>query len=166
MAKIGEMDFYGARITNRDFGGEKFGPDARQFSVEIVDPELQQKLAQDGVKLGYSRFTVDDEPPKAYMNVRVDFRYNDVDIIMITPDGHGIKLDERNVDELNRAWIKNADLHVSLNSYERAGRKGVTVYCKTLVVELMSTEEREAIMEERGTPSNPIRDKYRNFFGE
>ena len=165
MAKIGEMDFYGAKILNRDFGGEKFGPDARQFSIEIEDPEMQQRLANDGVRLWHSNYVVDDEPPKVYMNVRVDFRFNDVDIAMITPEGNAIRLDERSVHELDKAWIKNSEMHVVLNSYKRPGREGVTAYCKTLVVWLMSKDERETIMEERGTPSNPIKEKYKDIFG-
>ena len=164
MAKIGELDFFGVKLFNRDFGGEKFGPESRQFSVEIDDPELAQKLTNDGVKLWYSNYVVDNEPPKAYMNVKVDFRYGDCDIIMITSEGNTTTLNAATVSTLDKAWIKNADLHVLLNAYERPNRKGVTVYCKTLVVELMSKEEREQIMAERGPRSNPVMDKYKNYF--
>lgn len=166
MAKIGELDFYGVSILNRDFGGEKFGPESRQFSIEIVDPELAQKLTNEGVRLWQSNYVVNDEPPRVYMNIRVDFRYGDCDIIMITPEGNAVKLGPNNVQELNKAWIKNADLHVSLNSYERPGRKGITAYCKTLVVTLMSKTEREEVMAERGPVNNPIREKYSKYFGD
>lgn len=164
MARVGEFDLKGARIVNRDFAGEKFGPQARQFSVIIDDPELQERLTLDGVKLWYSGYTENDEPPKAYLNVHVDFRYNDVDIAAINPEGNAFVFDERNVHELDKAWIKDSEMHILLNSYDRPGKKGVTAYCKTLVVWLMSNSEREAIMEERGTPSNPVKDKYRDIF--
>lgn len=163
MAKIGEFDLKGARIVNRDFAGEKFGPQSRQFSVVIEDPELQDRLARDGVKLWFSQ-SDNDEPPRAYLTVRVDFRYNDLDIAAISPDGNAFVFNERNVSELDKAWIKDSEMHISLNSYERPGRSGVTAYCKTLVVWLMSKEEQEAIMEERGTPSNPVRDKFKDIF--
>ena len=165
MAKIGELDLFGVKILNRDFAGEKFGPDARQFSVEITDPQMQDQLRTDGVKLWIPNYTVDDEPPRAYLNVRIDFRYNDVDILMITPEGNGTQLDERTVATLDKAWIKNADMHIVLNAYNRPGRSGVTAYCKTLVVTLMSTSEREALLEERGVPSNPVMDRYKSYFG-
>ncbi len=164
MARVGEIDLKGARILNRDFAGEKFGPQSRQFSVEIEDPELQESLLRDGVKLWYSNYTVEDEPPKAYLNVNVDFRYNDVDIAAISPEGTAFVFDERNVHELDKAWIKDSEMHILLNSYERSGRKGVTAYCKTLVVWLMSTEEKDAIMEKRGNPSNAVREKYKDIF--
>lgn len=165
MAKIGEFDIYGAKILNRDFGGEKFGPESRSFSIEIEDPELQDRLSRDGVKLYTSRYVVDDEPPKVYLSIRVDFRFGDVDIAMITPEGNAEVLNERTVSRLDQAWIKNSEMHVVLNTYKSHGREGVTAYCKTLVVWLMSKEEQDAIREERGNPSNPVRDKYKNIFG-
>ena len=164
MAKIGEINLKGARILNRDFSGSKFGPQARQFSIQIDDPELQERLRSDGVKLWVSNYVVDDEPPKVYLNVRVDFRYGDVDIAGINPDGSAFVFDEGNVSELDKAWIKDSEMHLILNSYERPGRSGVSVYCKTLIVWFMSSEERQAIMEERGTPSDPVKDKYKDIF--
>lgn len=164
MARVGEFDLKGARIVNRDFAGEKFGPQARQFSVVIDDPELQDRLTRDGVKLWFSPYNENDEPPKAYLSVHVDFRYNDVDIAAISPDGNAFVFDERNIHELDKAWIKDSEMHILLNSYERPGRSGVTAYCKTLVVWLMSKEERDSIMEERGTPSNPVKDKFKDIF--
>ena len=164
MARVGEIDLKGARIINRDFAGSKFGPQSRQFSVAIDDPEVQEKLERDGVKLWRSPYTVDDEPPKAYLNVRVDFRYNDVDVAGINPDGSAFVFDEGNIAELDKAWIKDSEMHILLNSYDRPGRSGVTAYCKTLVVWFMSAEEREAIMEERPS-NNPVKDKYKDIFG-
>lgn len=163
MARIGEFDLKGARIVNRDFGGEKFGPQSRQFSVIIEDPELQDRLARDGVKLWFAQ-SDNDEPPRAYLSVHVDFRYNDVDIAAIAPDGNAFVYNERNVSELDKLWIKDSEMHIVLNSYERPGRSGVTAYCKTLVVWLMSKEEQDAIMAERGMPSNPVRDRFKDIF--
>ena len=166
MANVGEITLKGARILNRDFAGSKFGPQARQFSVLIDDPELQDQLRRDGVKLWISDYTVDDEPPKAYLNVRVDFRFDDVDIAGINADGKAFVFNEGNVHELDKAWIKDSEMHIKLNSYESHGRKGVSAYCKTLIVWFMSAEEREAIMAERGNPNNPVREKYKDIFNK
>ena len=163
MARIGELDLKGARICSRDFAGEKFGPQARQFSVEIDDPETQERLTKDGVNLRFYPSSIEGEPPRAYMNVRVDFRYGDVDIAAIDSDGTAFVFNEGNVSELDRAWIKDSELHILLNSYERPGRKGVTAYCKTLVVWLMSPEEQEEVRADRPV-GNPVRDKYKDIF--
>lgn len=163
MARVGELDIKGARILNRDFAGEKFGPQARQFSIEITDPEMQEDLTKDGLNLRLYPSNVDGEPPRAYLNVRVDFRYGDVDIAAIDSDGTTFVFNENNVQELDRAWIKDSEMHILLNSYERPGRKGVTAYCKTLIVWLMSPEEQEQVRSERPA-GNPVRDKYKDIF--
>lgn len=166
MARVGELDIKGAKIIRRDFEGKRFGPQARQFLTEIIDPQMQEDLTKDGVALLIYPSEIDGEPPRAYLKVRVDFRYNDVDIAAIDSDGTTFVFNENNVQELDRAWIKDSEMHILLNSYERPGRKGVTAYCKTLVVWLMSPEEQEQERAERSDrpASNPVRDKYKDIF--
>ena len=171
MAYVGEMELDGVKIVNRDFTGEKnfkkFGGSyTRTFSVEISDPDLQNKLIDLGLKLWGYPSTNYDEPPKKNLNVNVDFRFNrgndsDVKIIMLTPDGIGCELDEDSLGTLNNAWIKNADLYVKFKSYERGMKSGVTAYCQTLIVTLMAEEERQALMEASANKPNPLYEKYK-----
>lgn len=166
MARVDELDLAGFKILNRDFGGNKFGPQARQFSIEIEDPELQERLIRDGVKLSYSKYSVEGEPPKAYLNIRVDFRFNDVKIAAINNDGDVYIFDETDIHELDSEWIKNTEMHILLNSYDNHGRKGVTPYCKTLIVWTMSSEEKNAVMDEQKSRGDAVREKYSDIFNK
>lgn len=166
MARVFDMDFADVRLVSRDFAGNKFGPDNRQFAIEIEDHDLAQKLINDGVSFWRQESKNEDEGPKMYMNVKVSYRFGSPDIAMITPDGNAVVLTESTVHELDSAWIKGAELHVHGSTYERGARSGVTVYLDTLIVHLMSQEEQDEIRAENQFRGNPIRDKYKNIFGE
>lgn len=164
MARVFDLDFSGARLLSRDFAGQKFGPDQRQFRIEIEDQQLVEKLIKDGVNLWQPDRVDSDEPIRSYMNVKVSYRFGAPDIAMVTPEGNAIVLTEKTVDELDTAWIKNTEMHVHGSTYERMGRTGVTVYLDTLVVWLMSNAEREEIVAENQSRSNPVKDRFRKLF--
>lgn len=166
MARVFDLDFKDAKICNRDFAGEKWGPDQRQFQIDISgDPQLVEKLSKDGVRLWQPESQNDIDPPKTYMTVKVDYRFGTVPIAMITPEGSAIKLTAQNVGELDSAWIESSEMHVHGSSYENRGRSGVSVYLDTLVVHLMSKEEVDKRRSSDAARMNPVLEKYKDLFG-
>ena len=172
MGKVGDLYIENAKIVNRDFSGEKarergFGDDNRSFSVEIEDKELFEKLSRDGLSVWTSNFAHEGEDPRTYLNVKVNFNGIPPKIVMIAADGSSIKLTRTNVRELDKAWIKHAELYLNFNEWNRGGVIGVTAYCDTLVVELLSPEERAKMAEEYAERTNPVIAKYGNsVFGD
>ena len=90
MARVFDMDFENVRIVSRDFGGETFGPDQRQFKVVIEDPEFIQKLIDDGVKIWCPEKQSPDDPPVGYMTVKVSYRFGAPKIALLTPEGNAM----------------------------------------------------------------------------
>lgn len=173
MAYVGEMELDNVVIKSRDFEGERhyqnFGTYQRSFSIEISDPELQEQLEGLGLRLSTKKTKNSyDEPDIKYLTVKVDYRFNnggenDVQVIMISPEGNGIVLDEEDLGELQSAWIKTAELHVKFKSYEKGYNKGVSAYCQCLVVHLMGEEEKQEIMEKSRNKPSPLYEKYKNM---
>lgn len=166
MARLFDMDFNDVALYSRDFSGEAYGPDSRQFKLKIDDPELVQQLLNDGVNLWEAKKQNDIDPSDWYMTVKVSYKFGCPDVALVTPDGTPIMLYEHSIGDLDSAFIKKADLHVHGSSWERRGNSGVTVYLDTLVAFLMTDEEREEIKSNLRNRSNPIRDKYKDMFGE
>ncbi len=69
MARVFDLDFSGARLLSRDFGGQKFGPDQRQFKVAIDDPGLIAKLKSDGAPIWCPEKRDEDDLPSGYLSV-------------------------------------------------------------------------------------------------
>ena len=168
MARVFDLDFEGVRIVSRDFAGANYGPDQRQFKVVVEDPEIIMNLQRDGVNIWCPEPQNPDDPPVGYLTVKVSYRFQPYPkIALITPEGNAQLFSENNVHELDKAWIKDVELHIHGSSWERPnGAKGVSVYLDTFVGHLISKEEREELMGESQYRSDPIRNKYRNLFGE
>ena len=167
MARLFDIDFSGARVVNRDFEGAMFGPDQRQFKVVIEDQDVLQNLIKQGAPIWCPDRRDEDDLPVGYLAVKVSYRYGAPMIALITPEGKAFKFDEKNVHELDKAWIKDVEMHVHGSSWERPnGQKGVTVYLDTFVAHLISKEERDELMADNQYRNDPIRNKYKNIFGE
>lgn len=167
MARVFDLDFENVRIVSRDFAGETYGPDQRQFKVVIEDPDLIQNLINDGVKIWCPERQSPDDPVVGYLTVKVSYRFGAPKIALLTPEGNAHIFDERNVQELDKAWIKDVELHIHGSTWERPnGQKGISVYLDTFVGHLISKEERDELMRESQYTNDPVRNKYKGIFGD
>lgn len=167
MARVFDLDFENARIVSRDFAGATYGPDQRQFKVVVEDPEIIEGLKRDGVNIWCPERQNEDDPVVGYLTVKVSYRFGAPKIALITPEGNGTLFNENTVQELDRAWIKNVELHIHGSTWERPnGQKGVSVYLDTFVGHLISKEEREELMQENQYRNDPVRNKYKGIFGD
>lgn len=123
----------GARIIFRDFSGEKnrFNND-RTFGV-VLEPELAERLKEDGWPVRFLEPRNEDENGLYFMSVKIAFGKIPPQIVMIS-GGTKKELTEENVNILDWANFENVDLKIRPFNYEFNGRSGVKAYLKCLWV--------------------------------
>ena len=166
--RIGELDFFGVKVENRDFQGKKFGPDYKTFAVEITDEQVKNTLQTQGVNLWFTT-PRNDDPSRCKMNVRVDDRFGDVDIVLVDADDRAVKLNPNNpldMKLMDEAWIDGADMHIVISKYnDNRGNEHVTPYLQTLVARKLSQQQIDEIREANANRRNPVRERWGKYFG-
>ena len=124
MARVFDLDFENVRIVSRDFAGETYGPDQRQFKVVIEDPELIQNLINDGVKIWCPERQSPDDPVVGYMTVKVSYRFGSPKIALLTPEGNAHILMSAMSMNLTRHGSKTLSfIFMALHGKDRMDRK-------------------------------------------
>lgn len=139
--KIGNITIENARLIHRNFSGAatQFNPVGnRNFSV-VLDLDFAQQLMDDGwnVKSKPPRDPQDD--PLYYLPVTVRFDPIAPNIFMVTSRGK-TRLDESNVNLLDSAIIRNADLKIHPRAWETANGSGIKAYLRTLYATIEEDE--------------------------
>ena len=168
MATLMGLDLYDVKVENRDFQGKKFGPQYRTFAVTMNDSELIETLGKCGVEFWHTT-PRNDDPPRTKMNVRVDNRYGDVQIVLVDADGTPIKLNPDNPGDakfIDGAWMEKAAMHIDVVQYTnpRTGAPIVTPMLKSLIAHILPQEEVEKIRANGATRTDPIREKFAQYF--
>ena len=130
------LNIQGAHIVKRNFAGRKEDNYNREgnryFTIRIDDPELATSLINDGWKLREGKQRNEDDEPRWYMDVRVNFsEYFPTKICMYS----GKTRRELNKDTcaiLDRARILNADMTIRASYWEVNGKSGYKAYLKVL----------------------------------
>lgn len=117
----------------------------RNFSVAIEDPELINKLAEDGwnVKIWVPKNVEEGEEvnPIHYIPVKVSYKYESLapKVVMVTKKNQ-VLLDEDSVGQLDFTRIINADLTIVPSEWEVNGKTGIKAYLKTLYATIEEDE--------------------------
>lgn len=154
---VDNLTIENARIILRNFEGRQTQYNRegdRNFCVVIDDPDLANKLAEDGWNIRISKPREDDAEfedyqPRHYLPVAVKFNPIPPKIYKVVKTNK-VELGEDDIGDLDFAEITNVDLVIRPYNWEVNGKTGIKAYCKTMYVSVMEDEfaEKYAVTEE------------------
>ena len=131
-----------ARIGFRNFSGKEgqYNPPGRRNFCIFIDNDKEAKaMADDGWNIRYLKPRDKDEEPAAYLQVSVSFDNYPPKIILITSKGK-TTISENEVNMLDWAEIKNADVIVRPYNWNVNGKSGTKAYLKAMYVTIEEDE--------------------------
>lgn len=130
-----------ARLAFRNFSGKegKYNAKGKRNFCVFLEEDVANTLAQDGWNIKYLRPRDEEEEPQAYIQVSVNYGTISPKIVLVNSRGKRV-ISEEEVNTLDFAEIKNADLVIRPYNWEVNGKAGVKAYLKTLWVTLVEDE--------------------------
>lgn len=131
----------GARIIFPNFSGKegKFNPPGNRNFCVCLDDDLAQVLKKDGWNVRYLKPRDEEDPPQAYLQVRVMFGQIPPKIVMISSAGKTI-IGEDEVNILDWAEFQKIDLVIRPYEWEVNDKRGVKAYLKTMYATIIEDE--------------------------
>lgn len=130
-----------ARIGFRNFSGKegRFNPPGRKNFCVFLDYTLALILEKDGWNVRWLEPKDGNDERQAYLQVAVSFDNIPPKILLISSHGKTV-IDDKTVNILDWAEIKNVDLIIRPYNWEVNGKAGVKAYVKSMYVTIAEDE--------------------------
>lgn len=129
-----------ATLNFRNFEGResRFGKSDRNFGV-VLDNKTAQQMQRDGWNVKFPDPREEGEERDPYIVVSVGYKIRPPRIVMVTSAGK-VSLSEKQIQVLDWADIRSADVIFSPGVWEVNGKTGIKAWLKTLVVTIEEDE--------------------------
>lgn len=129
------------RIGFRNFSGKegKFNPKGERNFVIFLEDDIAKELQNEGWNIKWLKPRNDDEEPQAILQVKVAFGKMPPNILLISSKGRTM-LNEENINILDWAELKNADVILRPYMWSVSGQDGVKAYLKKMYVTLIEDD--------------------------
>lgn len=143
--RLADLVIENAELLFRNFSGVEKPPynkkGMRNFCVIIDDPAQAQALAEDSWNVKILAPRDEEEVPRHYIQVAVQFENYPPNIFMVRgPNVPPLRMDEEMVDSLDFAELRNIDIVLNPYSWEFNGKTGVKAYLKTMYVSVVKDQ--------------------------
>lgn len=130
-----------ARLIFRNFSGKEDQYNRagdRNFAV-LLDEPMAEQLSELGWNVRFLKPRDDEDSPQAYLPVAVSYKARPPRVVMVTSRGRN-QLSEEDLNLLDWADIRKADLIVNPYEWVVNGKTGVKAYLKSLFVTIEEDE--------------------------
>jgi len=138
----GNLVIENTRLIFRNFAGKETNYNRagnRNFCVILTDTDQIKTLFDAGWNVRALTPRDDEEEPRYYLQVAVNFDHVPPKIILVT-EKNQTPLDEDSVSTLDYGDIRSVDLVIKPYNWEVNGKSGIKAYLKTMYVTLEENE--------------------------
>lgn len=135
MSEAKTLTLEDARLIFRNFSGKEgqYNSEGDRSFCVVLDPDTAKVMADDGWNIRELPARDEGDEPTPYVNVKVNFKGRPPKVVMLTSTQRSI-LNEGNIEILDWADIRVADLIIRGFDWSVNGKSGTKAYLQSLYV--------------------------------